>query len=251
MSGNSTVSFISNDTDVVWFFSSFDAGFSVIDTMKVYMGVSAPMTVSNGCYIMGIYYDHNTYQLTNTLYISDVSALSPNPIPCDAGTDPILNKDYGLKAVAAFNKKIGLFDLSKPRDFEASFALCGSIDKYVIGNDAVMLLPNQCANGYTFGRKDDVNICVGPEVVTAIANNFVSGFVGKPSLMNKYKSNLLDNAKDFVKNNIKNVANISKNTGSNASTNSYTTIIMIILFIIFACVIAFAVYAIVNKIRHT
>lgn len=185
MSNTNTIQFsnITDPTDnVAWYFASFDPAFTMIDSTMTFDKTSELLTVTTGGYIIGIYYDHRTYQLTNTLYISDASKIQGSGIfSCQMGNNPILGRNYGLGAVAAANKKVGLYDIStKPSTIQ--FTLCGKVDDYIIGNDASSLLPNLCADGYIFGDSDNINICVGPSVVTAVAKNYVPSFVPRPSL---------------------------------------------------------------------
>jgi len=194
MSTINTVSLSSNDDNGSWLFGSFDPKFNMIDSIILQdKGSVDTLQIVNGCYIVGIYYvkKYYQYELTNTLYVSDVTNLQSANFQC-VNYSGFTDKGYNLKAVAALNKQWGLYDLSSSRNASntINFTLCGNISKFI--RDGVPLpntLPNTCPYGYFFGKAPS-GVCVGASVITAVANNFIKGFVGKTSLLSKLKSKL-------------------------------------------------------------
>ena len=230
MTTMSTASFISNDNEGSWLLGSFDPKFNMIDSINLQDdGGTGVLKVSNGCYIIGIYYiqKYNLFELTNTLYISDVSQIPTTPFQV-MNSGGITDKGYNLKAVAALNKKWGLLDLSSDQVASGviNLVLCGNISKFV--RAGVPLPPDvsttSCPNGYIFGDSAN-NFCVGSNVVTVVANNYITGFTPKSSLLGKLGITL--------------PSGVSV-TSSNSSLSNIVIIIAIILFII-AC-IAVALY---------
>lgn len=237
----STVSFISNDNEGSWLLGSFDPKFNMIDSTGLQDdGGTGVLKVSNGCYIIGIYFvqKYNLFELTNTLYISDVSKLPTTPFQI-INSSGVTDKGYNLKAVAALNKQWGLLDLSSDQVASGviNLVLCGNISKFV--RTGVPLPPDvtttSCPNGYIFG--DSVNnFCVGSSVVTVVANNYITGFTPKSSLLGKLGITLPSGIPSIT-------------PTSNSSLSNLLMFVVIILFIV-AC-IAVAIYVYKHYIKKT
>lgn len=278
----SAISFTSSYSTISWFFASFDANFNLVDSIycppanspnapppllgigSEYI-VSDPMNVITGGYIQAIYFDQQKYCATNTLYISDVNGIQERPLSALIGSNAQANQK-NLQKMAVTNKNTGLLDISTLPNENVSFVLCGDVTPFVANDTTILSLPHGCSNGFIFGNNDSApSICVAPDVITAIANNWVSDYASpyKTAYPTSYSSSTSNTSSTSTGNNTG--SNTSNNTGSNTgsknigkniktklaslgtsssdsgSTNYLAIILVIIFILVLVALVVFAV----------
>jgi hypothetical protein len=249
----STITFVGNSPTVTWFFASFDSMFNLIDSVYCpptntqnippsLIGISSayiessPLTVTNACYIMGIYYDQNTYQLVNTLYISDVNALQEKPFSCLPGNG--ISSENNLQNVIRNNLSYGLLDLSTLPTENISFLFCGDITKYVADDNMILTLsPTGCSGkGFIFGNHASIpNICVSPDVVAGVASNWVLDYSSPYETSYPYSAVIPPPQRG---NNIKNKISTTLANNKQPTTSNNMLIYIIVIIIIIAVIIS-------------
>lgn len=253
----STITFVGDSSTVTWFFASFDPMFNLIDsvycpptnppnTPPPLFGIgsayieSSPLTVTNACYIMGIYYDQNTYQLVNTLYISDVNALQERPFSCLPGNG--ISSENNLQNVIRNNLSYGLLDLSTLPTENISFLFCGDITQYVADDNMILTLSSTgCSNkGFLFGNHDSIpSICVSPDVVAGVASNWVPDYSSPYETSYPYSAVIPPSSTPTQRgNNIKNKISTTLTNNKQPTTSNNMLIYIIVLVIIIAIVIS-------------